>query len=96
MATIFFFLAGMTGLIATGVVLAYFRRRTHLTRHQHSLIIAIGMFLTLLISFFAPFMAPGSQISKNGVIFGIILAISTGLMSYIIVYIFLAIKGRDK
>ena len=96
MATIFFFVAGMAGLIATGVVLAHFRRRTILTHHQHSSIFAIGMFLTWLISFFAPFMAPGSRISKNGVVFGIVLAISTGLLTYVIVYAFLVIRARNK
>jgi uncharacterized membrane protein (DUF485 family) len=54
------------------------------------------MFLTWLISYFAPFIAPGSRISKGGVVFGIVLAIGTGLMSYVFVYVFLVIRERNK
>lgn len=97
MATLFFFLAAIIGLLGIGFALAYFHRRASLTIHQYSSILAIGMFFTWLLSFFAPFMAPRSQIPNRIVtVFGLALAVGTGLLTYIIVYIFLKIKDRNK
>lgn len=81
----------------TAGTLLYFRRQGNLTPKQHALILSIGFFITWLASFFAPFLTPGSQIPNNGVmIFGIVLAISTGLLTYVIVYVVLTIIGRNK
>jgi len=97
MSTIYFIIAAISGFGLTVGTLLRFRKRGDLRPHQHALILSVGFFITWLASFFAPFFAPESRAPNNGaIIFGIALAISTGLMTYAIVYIVMTIMERKK
>jgi len=90
-------IAATVGLGLTAGTVLYFRKQANLTPNQYALILSIGFFITWLASFFAPFLAPSSQIPNNGVIiFGVVLAISTGMLTYMIVYIVMIIIRRNK
>jgi hypothetical protein len=95
MATALFCLPAFTGLVLTGFALARFRRLHKPSAHQYALITSIGLLLTWLVSFFAPLLFPDFRIPPLGVvILGMVLATSTGVLSYGAVRLFFLLRGH--
>jgi hypothetical protein len=93
---IYFTVAGTVSLGLTASILRFFLKRGNLTHNQHALILSFGFFITWLVSFFAPFLTPGSQIPSSGILkFGISFSIITGLFTYGIIRIILALREHN-
>lgn len=95
--TILFLIASSTGLILT---IAYYGRKKsqgNLTRHQKALILAIGLGLTWLLSFYAPLLVSridtGIEFSLTILIVGVSLLVF--LLTYIIVRIMLYLGWKN-
>jgi hypothetical protein len=94
---IYFIVAATFSLGLTAGILMFFLKRGNLTHNQHALILSFGFFITWLVSFFAPLLTPGSQIPNSGIlVFVISFSIITGLFTYGIVRIILAIRDHNK
>lgn len=95
MATLLFFIAAISGLLGTSLIIRYFKDRDKLNNHKCSVILALGLGLTMMISFFLPLLAPGVgvQIDSSLVLFGVGLSISTIIMTYAIARLLLRLKS---
>lgn len=97
MSILIFVLVAITGLLLTAFSLVYLTNRKNLTSNQQALIIALGLFLTWLGSFFFPFLAPNSpNPSKTISIFGISFSVLFGFIVYVTVRFYFALKRHDK
>ena len=94
MATLVFFMFATLGFASTAMFLGRSLRRGKLTQHRHALILAIGFGVTILISFFAPFIATGTteDLSDNVWLLGIILPASFAIMTYLTSRVLLKIR----
>ncbi len=93
MAALFFYLLLSIGFLSTPFVFAYLNKRGNLTHHQQSLVLAIGLLLTLLISFFAPAFLVNSRLpDKETMIFGIAFSACFGVSMYVLVRVFLLLR----
>ncbi len=97
MSILYFALAAAAGFGLTAVSLGYYRKQGSITDNQEALILSIGFTITWLAAFFAPFLASKSRGPANStIIFGIVLSVSTGLMTYLAARLMLWIKRRRK
>lgn len=96
MSVVIFALAAITGLLITALSV-YLTNGKDLTANQRALIIAIGLFLTWLGSFFFPLLTPNSQHpSRIIIIFGISFSVLFGLTAYAAARFYFALKRRGK
>ena len=94
MSTVYFICAATAGIVLTVGTLRYFIQRRELTPSQHAMILSVGLFVTWIASFFAPFLAPNSGTPEKAVIvLGMALSIFIGILTYVIVRIVLVIWG---
>ena len=68
----------------------------NLKNRQHALIMGVGLFITWLCSFLAPFLLPNliEKVNISLILFGLILSISAGLMAFGVDYIILSLKSN--
>jgi len=95
MATLLFFLAAISGLLGTSLIIRYLKDRDKLNNHLYSIILALGLGFTLMISFFIPLLAPGVslQLDSSLVLFDVGLSITTIIMTYAIARLLLSFKS---
>jgi hypothetical protein len=94
LATLFFSISAISGIIITSFVLRYLQDQGKLNTHMRALVLAIGIGLTWMISFFITFLAPSVQINSSLIIFGTVLPIITAFMTYIAVKFILNVKSK--
>ena len=97
MATLYFVVTSVLGLTLTTGALLYFRKQGELTDNHYALIFTIGLSLTWFASFVAPFIAPESRgLNRELIIFALANSVCFGVLGYIIVMAFLAIRRKKK
>jgi hypothetical protein len=97
MAIFLFILTACIGLGLTIGTIIFLRKRRTLNPHQYGLILAIGICLTWLLSFFTPLFSDGTIIiDKSLIIFGIGNSILGGIIVYVVVRIYYLLNKQNK